>query len=43
MLHGDLQIIEVTLMAKGKDQIISLLPKQVLIFMLSGLVAPTLS
>lgn len=31
------------LMAKGKDRMISLLPKQVLIFMLSGLVVPNLN
>lgn len=30
-------------MVKGKDQIVSLLPKQVLILMLSGLVASNLN
>lgn len=41
MLHEDLQMIEVTF--KGKHRIVSLLPKQVLIFMLPDLVAPNLN
>lgn len=42
-LHGDLRLLAWPLTAKGKDRIARLQPKQVLMFMLSGLVAPNLN